>query len=106
MKITVHDTLLPATYRKKPVVIQAMVWTGDNFSDIKKWAGDNVSLDGDELVIVTLEDGSKGQAKHVATVGDYIIQGVKGEFYFCKPDIFADTQGKVQVLCNEKVINK
>lgn len=95
MKRTVHDTLLPAIYRKKPVEIQAMVWTGDNYTAIKKWAGDNVSLDGDELVIVTLEDGSKGQAKHVATIGDYIIQGVKDEFYFCKPDIFADTYEKV-----------
>ena len=93
MKITVHDT--PTTYRKKPVEIQAMVWTGDNYNAIKKWAGDNVSLDGDELVIVTLEDGSKGQAKHVATVGDYVIRGVKGEFYFCKPDIFKETYEKV-----------
>ena len=40
------------------------------------------------LTIHTLEDGSDGRAEHVASVGDYIIKGVKGEFYPCKPDIF------------------
>ncbi|XAI95119.1 hypothetical protein [Microcystis phage Mwe-JY13] len=44
-----------------------------------------------EADIVTLEDGSDGRAVHVAQAGDWIIKGVKGEFYPCKPDIFAAT---------------
>ena len=31
------------------------------------------------------------KAKHIASVGDFVIQGIKGEFYFCKPDIFEQT---------------
>ena len=41
--------------------------------------------------IITLEDGDDGRAKHVATEGDWIIKGVQGEFYACKPDIFQST---------------
>lgn len=41
-----------------------------------------------ELHIKTLEDGSIYQVEHVASEGDFIIKGVKGEFYACKPDIF------------------
>lgn len=81
-------------YKKKPVTIEAIKWTGDNFDAIKKFAGKDVELDGDELIIKTLEDGSKGQAKHVATKGDFVIKGVEGEFYFCKPDIFKKTYDK------------
>lgn len=80
-----------SVYRKKPVEVSAICWNGNNFDAIKSFAGDNVSLDGDELIIKTLKDGSKGQAKHVASIGDYVIRGVAGEFYFCKPDIFKDT---------------
>lgn len=41
-----------------------------------------------EISIKTLEDGAYGQVKHIATEGDFIIKGVNGEFYACKPDIF------------------
>ena len=74
-------------YRKKPVEIEAIQWTGDNISDICKFTG----LDMDVLVrdgvlyIETLE----GEMR--ATCGDYIIKGVKGEFYPCQPDIFEET---------------
>ena len=43
------------------------------------------------MTIETLEDGKDKRAKHVASIGDYIIKGVKGEFYPCKPDIFEMT---------------
>ena len=85
------DEDVPQVYRKKPVEIMAVKWTGKNFDAVKEFAGDDVALDGDELIIKTLEDGSKGQAKHVATIGDFVIRGVAGEFYFCKPQIFQDT---------------
>lgn len=78
-------------FRKKPMTITAIDWTGDNFDAIKKFAGDNVYLENGELVIKTLEDGADGKAKHVASIGDFIIRGVEGEYYFCKPFIFEKT---------------
>lgn len=74
-------------YRKKPVVIEALKWDGDNKSDICKFIGKDVGhlfLNGN-LYIETLEGA------HHASVGDYIIKGVQGEFYPCKPDIFEST---------------
>ena len=74
-------------YRKKPVTIEAVRWTGNNISEICKFTGRDVShlLSSGQLYIETLE------GVHHASVGDYIIKGVKGEFYPCKPDIFANT---------------
>lgn len=81
----------PVKFRKKPVVIEAIKWTGENFDAVKKFAGDNVKLEDDELVVVTLEDGKDNKAKHAASKGDFVIKGVQDEFYFCKPDIFEET---------------
>ena len=87
-----------AKYRKKPVVIEAVQWTGDNFEEIQKMlinADENRVImphpneDEDSLLIVTLE----GEMR--ADKGDYIIKGVKGEFYPCKPDIFEATYERV-----------
>ena len=74
-------------FRKKPVVIEAVQWTGDNLSELREMDGFDkaYSLHMGELTIHTLE------GNHHASVGDYIIMGVHGEFYPCKPDIFAKT---------------
>ena len=85
-------------YRKKPVVIDAIQWTGLNPQEIKDFVGESCKIDysdaayeaGVRLVkadvtIRTLEGDMS------ASVGDYIIKGVKGEFYPCKPDIFEKT---------------
>ena len=82
-------------YKKKPVQIEAIKWTGDNFNDVKDFAGTNVKLEDNELIITTLEDGKTGKAKHIASKGDFVIKGVQGEFYFCKPDIFKETYDEV-----------
>jgi hypothetical protein len=75
-------------YRKKPVEIDAIQWTGDNKLEIFDFC--NMSyINNQELRIQTLE-GSM-----IASVGDYIIKGVKGEFYPCKPDIFELTYEKI-----------
>jgi len=85
-----------AKYRKKPVVIEAMQFTTNNevgspvMDSIVNWANQgqeklNAWHNGTDIYIQTLE----GEMK--ATVGDFIIQGVNGEFYPCKPDIFAKT---------------
>ena len=71
-------------YRKKPVVIEAVLWTGKNTNEINKFVSPNGVHDG-KVVIQTLEGVMQG------SVGDWIIKGVKGEFYPCKPDIFAAT---------------
>ncbi len=74
-------------YRKKPVVIEAVQFL-DNIEEIEKFVGQKLSRtdsETDELIIPTLE------GKHIASRGDFIIKGVKGEFYPCKPDIFEMT---------------
>lgn len=91
-------------YRKKPVVIEAKQWTGDNTTEIKLFVGKelNISIppsgmerDYDipnevyRIVIPTLE-GDMTAIRH-----DMIIKGVKGEFYPCKPDIFEKTYEQV-----------
>lgn len=82
-------------YRKKPVVIEADIFTGtpENAEQIIQWSNKAVSMpeDGilDKLVIKTLE------GEMIASVGDYIIRGVNGEFYPCKPDIFSKTYEEV-----------
>lgn len=85
-------------FRKKPVVIDAFQWQGD-FDALDNWLNSlGYSEDGDDgiyedhnpagdplLVIPTLEGDM------TALNGDWIIRGVKGEFYPCKPDIFEAT---------------
>lgn len=92
-------------YRKRPVVIDAIQWTGENqremwdfltgrTNDYMSASGDNFYIDHSKikggLVIKTLE------GEHLASIGDYIIKGVKGEFYPCKPDIFEMTHEPVK----------
>ncbi|WP_241647827.1 hypothetical protein [Rosenbergiella metrosideri] len=77
-------------YRKKPVVIEAIQWTGKNQQEIFNFVGRDATLgDVKGMTIRTLE------GDHHASVGDYIIKGVQGEFYPCKPDIFLATYDKV-----------
>lgn len=80
-------------YRKKPVEIEAIIWDGYNFEEIKTFAGESVQMvmmaSGSEMLVVeTLESNAEAKTRHAATIGDYIIKGIKDEFYFCKPDIF------------------
>ena len=79
-----------AYFRKKPVLIQAVQWTGDNHDQITKFQGGAAEYEGGKVVIQTLE----GEMR--ASQGDWIIKGVKGEFYPCKPDIFAATYERVE----------
>ena len=72
-------------FRKKPVVIQAIQWTGDNFDEIIQFCSRAVSRKDMSLIIHTLEGDME------ASKGDWIIRGVKGEFYPCKQDIFEQT---------------
>lgn len=72
-------------FRKKPVVINAERLTAENRVALIEWVGGDAEPHDDGVLIQTLE------GVHLAGFGDWIIQGVKGEFYPCKPDIFAMT---------------
>lgn len=73
-------------YRKKPVVIEAIKWTGNNIEEVVNFAKDHLSIQyldyPPSVHIYTLEGTMK------ANIGDYIIKGVQEEFYPCKSDIF------------------
>lgn len=93
-----------AKYRKKPVVIEAVQFTGtpESSEEVAEFLGGfhatNHQFDADTtkgLTIKTLE------GEHHASVGDWIIRGVKGEFYPCKPDIFAATYEPVDSISEE-----
>ncbi|HFU4076811.1 TPA: hypothetical protein ACGO71_000721 [Streptococcus suis] len=72
-------------YKKKPVVIEAIRFTGSNYEEIREFIEKNTLCSDLSIVIPTLEGDM------VAQKGDYIIKGVHGEFYPCKPDIFNET---------------
>jgi len=95
-------------FRKKPIVIDAIQLTIENIKEVyelvyketvdlassmhvRKWDEYCQSVIINGLNIPTLEDGEDKRAKHVANIGDWIIKGVHGEFYPCKPDIFEKT---------------
>lgn len=78
-------------FRKKPVVIEAVLWTGDNFEDIVPFAPEVTAVHpGGRLMIETLE------GIMTASPGDWVIRGVGGELYPCKPDIFEATYELVE----------
>lgn len=76
-------------YRKKPVTIEAIQWNGGNLSEIRDFMRRTVVANGLVLIIPTLEGNMH------ASLNDYIIKGINGEFYPCKPDIFANTYEEV-----------
>ena len=84
-----------ATYRKKPVEIEAIQFIAQNIQEVYEMLGDN-------LIVTPTADG-EGLYHFIRTLegdmeiswNDYIIKGVKGEFYPCKPDIFELTYDKI-----------
>ncbi len=83
-----------AKYRKKPVVIEARQFRFyGEWTSLAEWCGGSLietSEDGPVIVISTLEGDMK------VRLTDWIIKGVKGEFYPCKPDIFQATYEAVK----------
>lgn len=76
-------------FRKKPVEIEAVKFTGSNWGEIETFVPVGRYNDDGTFQIVTLE------GEHKCSIGDYVIKGVKGEFYPCKPDIFEATYDEV-----------
>ena len=82
-------------YRKKPVIIEAIQWTGDNYNEMDGFItvdhGYQADFGGNLGVAIPTLEGVM-----IAQEGDYIIKGVNGEFYPCKPDIFVKTYDSVE----------
>jgi hypothetical protein len=84
-------------YRKKPIEIEAIQFTRINWDEIKEFTNNTAHTISIEkringkctCIIPTLE------GQHIANEDDYIIKGVQGEFYPCKPDIFEQTYEKI-----------
>ena len=97
-----------AQYRKKPVVIEAIQFNGKNAEEIEQWSNNNVKAGPasedtstrDYLEIETLEGTMTAQ------LNDYIIKGVSGEFYPCKPDIFEKTYDAETTSFKERLIKE
>lgn len=71
-------------FRKKPVVIEATQWFKDGDHPMVDFHGQDDT--GRAMYSIQTLEG-----RHVVTPGDWIIRGVKGEYYPCKPDIFEMT---------------
>ena len=80
-------------FRKKPITVEAIQWRGYNLDKVRLFMNHKGetrrNMVNDFLVIATLEGNVE------ARKGDWIIKGIKGEFYPCKPDIFRETYDQV-----------
>lgn len=88
-----------AKYRKKPVVVEAWRWEGNRLlAGAPKWV--LAYRDSGNARVRAWPDGTLSvptlEGIHTASVGDWIIQGVAGEIYPCKPDVFWATYESVQ----------
>lgn len=85
-------------YRKRPVEVEAIQFDGWNWREVHQFMNDEPLWFTQDfrkyeyILIRTLEGVMK------ASVGDYIIKGVHGEFYPCKPDIFRETYEDLDTL--------
>jgi hypothetical protein len=83
-------------YRKRPVVIDAVLWTGDNFEEMQEFTGAEIFRAGIGLPHDDNEEGWPGEVYDVlhstwikVGVGNYVIKGTLGECYPCDFDVFA-----------------
>ena len=79
-------------YRKKPIVVEAMQLTRKFFSVVRDWMPDEDVLEyntGEFPEDACYIEINTREGVMVASEEDWIIKGIKGEFYACKPDIFA-----------------
>ena len=73
---------------KKPVVVEAVLWDGteETAKELFEWSNHHTIWRGMSFITIETLEGSM-----IADKGDWIIKGIKGEFYPCKPDIFKAT---------------
>lgn len=94
-----------ARFRKKPVEIEAMQLTASNVNEVARWCGggaiEEVSPRDHTDVYVALDIPTLEGVMR-ANCGDWVIRGVQGEFYPCKPDIFAATYDDPEALIDTR----
>lgn len=101
-------------YRKKPVVIEAVQWTGENhremFNFLENRPDDYITTTGEHFYID--HDKVQGgliiktpEGEQPASIGDFIVKGVNGEFHPCEPDVFSDAFGEAWKPVDEKEEN-
>jgi hypothetical protein len=82
-------------YTKKPVMVEAKQWNGDNVGEMFTFFMGGFReievVEGKDILLIHTLEGTM-----MASLGDYIIKGVEGEFYPCKEDIFHKTYEKVR----------
>jgi len=90
-------------YRKKPVVVEVIRWTGDNLKEVIDFTGWHESASSkwtwEQYEKVVASEGLKiftPEGPVMASVGDYIVRGVYGEVYPVKPDIFRETFSEME----------
>ena len=78
--------------KKPPLVVEAVQWTGDNAKEVQVFTKGHLfgREHSNKLLIITLEGDIN------VSIGDYIIKGVNGEFYPCKPDVFKKTYEEIK----------
>lgn len=77
-------------YRKKPVIIEAIQFNGNNIDELRTFVGSHLVLNNSDILSIKTLEGDM-----LVRRDDYIIKGVNGEFYPCKPDIFEKTYEEV-----------
>lgn len=77
------------SYKKKPVVIEAVQFTGENYKEVEEFVGQPLYISYGMVAIPTLEGIMRCKP------GNYIIKGVKGEFYPCDKEIFEQTYEEI-----------
>lgn len=88
-------------YRKKPVVIEAIQWTGLNLKEIMEFVGKDLECNIIDTVPYVFMKIHTLEGAHECATGDFIIKGVNGEFYPCKADIFEKTYEEIKDLKGE-----
>ena len=87
-------------YKKKPIVVEAIEWTGYNTDEILVFGAGVISLRDNAVPVVETLEGDM-----VCSIGDYVIKGVNGEFYPCKSDIFKKTYDKVEQNIIQEIVS-
>lgn len=85
-----------AKYRKKPVIVEAIQWTGKNTSAVRRFCPGMIKVyDGRKIAYLLLPALGCGHGRQVINKNNWIVKDAKGKFYPCKPDIFKQTYEKV-----------
>ena len=82
-------------FRKKPAVIEAVRFDGTNSLEVLSFVGAKVLTGNTAGVYIKPPGTFESDSEMFVSIGDWIIKGVQGEFYLCKPDVFEATYERV-----------